>query len=65
MSVIIKLIDDKENDEYSCVMYLNFMLRFINLAFNPKVHAVSPESFTKAVKRLDKDLIVIKIGAIA
>ena len=43
MSVIIQLIDDKENDEYSCVMYLNFMLRFINLAFNPKVHAVSPE----------------------
>ena len=46
-------------------MYLGFLLRFINLAFNPEVYAISPELLTQSILKLYKNKILYKIGKVA
>ena len=59
------LFDDKQITEGVCEIYLGFLLRFINLAFNSEVYAVSPELLTQSILKLDRDKIQIKLGQVA
>ena len=64
LSFILHLFDDRQITEGACEIYLGFLLRFINLAFNPEVYAVSPDLLTQSILKLDKDKIKLKLGQV-
>ena len=65
LTLILQLIEDNIGNSTTVEHLLSFMLRVINLAYNPDAVAVQPEEFTQAILKLDKDLICFKLGQIA
>ena len=58
------LEEEIENSE-RVELILSMMLRLFNMAYNPDANAIEPEEFTKAVLKLDINLVVYKLGLVS